>query len=95
MSRRGGVWDEMKRTISWTVERLDPGQALEVQLQFECMDNGAVGGLRQTPKFPVLVRADCPTLFSSIDLNSDYSDGLHTPVKVRVHASGRILHRKV
>ena len=35
MSRRGGVWDEMKRTISWIIDSMEPGTAIEVQAQFE------------------------------------------------------------
>lgn len=91
MSRNGGVWDEMKRTICWSVDRLDPGQALEVQLQFESTD----GRWERTPKFPILIRADYPALFSAIELNSDYSDGLSSPVELKVNTSSRILHRKV
>ena len=93
MSRRGGVWDDMKRTISWGVDKLDPGEALEVQLQFESMDDGWGDRI---PKFPVLVRADFPSsLFSSVELNSAFSDGLTTPVQLQVNVSGRVLHRKV
>jgi len=109
MSRRGGIWDEMKRVVCWTVENLDAGEALEVQLQFECVDQQQQGGPnngeeqlqqhgsnRRPPKFPVLVRADYPTkLFSSVEFKSDYSDGMNAPVKLNVVSSGRVLHRKV
>jgi hypothetical protein len=93
MSRKGGAWDEMKRTISWTVDKLDPGEALEIQAQFESVDlpNGGGGA----PKFPLLVRAEYATLFSSIELNSDFIDALSCPVKTKLTQSGRILHRKV
>jgi hypothetical protein len=91
MSREGGVWNEMKRTISWNVDKLEPGEALEVQLQFESMD----GSWEREPKFPVLVRADCPCLFSSLELKSDFSDGLSNVVKTKLSTSARVLHRKV
>lgn len=91
MSRPGGVWNEMKRVISWDVDRLEPGEAMEVQLQFESMD----GTWDREPKFPVLVRADCPRLFTSLELRSDYSDGLSRLVSASVTTSARVLHRKV
>ena len=91
MSRPGGVWNEMKRVISWSVDRLEPGEAMEVQLQFESMD----GTWDREPKFPVLVRADCPCLFTSLELRSDFSDGLTHLVSTEVSTSARVLHRKV
>jgi hypothetical protein len=91
MSLPGGTWNEMKRTICWGVDSLEPGQALEVQLQFESMGER----WEREPKFPVLVRADCPRLFSSLEVRSDYSDGLSRVVSTTVSTSGRVLHRKV
>ena len=92
MSRRGGVWDEMKRTISWNVDQLEPGEALEVQVQFESLDMGCGD---RAPKFPLLVRAECPFLFSSVELKSDFSEDLPSSVEMKLNSSGRILHRKV
>jgi hypothetical protein len=91
MSLPGGTWNEMKRTISWSVDCLQPGEALELQLQFESMD----GTWQREPKFPVLVRAECPCLFSSLEVRSDFSDGLSRLVNTAVSTSGRVLHRKV
>lgn len=91
MSRQGGVWDYMKRTISWGVDKLEPGQALEVQLQFDSVDGH--GG--RTPKFPILVRADFHQLLSSVECRSDFSDGMSAQVKLKVHATARVIHRKV
>jgi len=71
MSRQGGVWDAMKRTICWTVDKLDPGEVLEIQAQFQ---SGNLKNLAQVDlQFPVLVRADLPLLFSRIDVSTDYS----------------------
>jgi len=106
MSRKGGVWNEMKRTISWFVEELTPGKAMELQLHFECMSDSSSSAdssneqpqltQKQMPKFPVLVRADCPSsLFSSIEIISDYSSGSNEPAKLDLARSGRLLHRKV
>lgn len=90
MSRRGGVWDEMKRTISWTMEQLEPGQALEVQLQFEADDR-----LEREPKFPILVRAEYPILWSGVQLHSEFTDGVCAVVPTKCNVSSRVLHRKV
>ena len=91
MSRKGGVWDEMKRTIAWKVDQLVPGEALEIQTQFQSSGED-VGG---TTRFPVLVRAEYPVLFSSVELNSDFHDALSRPVKIKLSESSRVLHRKV
>jgi len=111
MSRKGGIYDDMKRVVCWTVENINPGEALEVQLQFECMEqqqhndspDSNVGDgdegkhfQRPPPKFPVLVRADCPSkLFSSVEVTSDYNDDANSPIKLKVVKAARILHRKV
>jgi hypothetical protein len=92
MSRKGGAWDELKRTISWTLDSLEPGEALEIQAQFESVDIPSVGGAL---KFPLLVRAEYPALFSSVEMNSDFIDALSTPIKIKLSQSGRVLHRKV
>ncbi len=99
MSRQGGVWDGMKRTVTWTVEQLNPGEVLEVQAQFETIaasKNGKdVEALLRTPKFPVLVRCDTVNLFSEIEITADYSDDLSSRIKMDLSKSIRILHRKV
>jgi hypothetical protein len=92
MSRIGGVWDEMKRTVVWTIEKLSPGEIIDIQAQFRCVD-GFVSGL--TSKFPVLVRCDGSALFSRIELTTEYTDEESSPVNVHVEQSSRILYRKV
>jgi hypothetical protein len=90
MSKQGGVWDDMKRTISWVTESLPPGQAMEVQAQFE-----AVEGSSQDPKFPVLVRCEYPDVFSAVEIITDYPEERSHPIELVVHESGRVLHRKI
>jgi hypothetical protein len=92
MSRIGGIWDEMKRTISWTIEKLSPGEIIDIQAQFGCVD-GFVNGL--TSKFPVLVRCDGSALFSRIELSTEYTEEESSPVNLHVEQSSRILYRKV
>lgn len=109
MSRKGGVWDELKRTICWTIEKLDPGEVLEIQAQFQ---SGKLQNLADVDlQFPVLVRADIPHLFSGIHVstdcntNAEQEDDNKPPddttttaqqsVKSTVTRCTRILHRKV
>ena len=89
MSRRGGIWDEMKRTISWIVASLEPGSAIEVQAQFE-----AVEGSSQEPQFPVMVRAEYPKLFSGVEVTTaDVATA--GAINMKLHESARVLHRKI
>ena len=70
MSRKGGVWDEIKRTICWTLQKLDPGEVLEIQAQFQ---SGNLQNLSDVNlQFPVLVRADVPYSFSGVGISTDY-----------------------
>ena len=84
----------MKRTICWTVEKLEPGEVLEIQAQFQ---SGKKQNLADVDlQFPVLVRADVSNLFSGIAVSTDYGkDSESEPVKSNVTQCTRILHRKV
>ena len=84
-SREGGSWEELKRTLTWCVPTLAPGEALEVQAQFPLLEQTDKG-----PKFPILVRCDFPTFFSDLEIFSK-----ENLVKVNVCFSGRVMHRKV
>lgn len=92
MSRKGGVWDDMKRTLSWAIDALDPGEALEIQAQFEIVDDR---DLVRVPNFPALVRCEYPALFSSLQLDENCNESLETPLRLKLNKSTRILHRKV
>ena len=93
MSRAGGIWDEMKRTISWALEALNPGEVVDIQAQFACTTVGSA--VTFSSKFPILVRCDGDTLFSKIELSSEYKDEGANPVAFNVEQSSRILYRKV
>jgi hypothetical protein len=95
MSKQGGMWDEMKRTVTWLIKTLDPGEALEIQAQFQAVDGGLVHASDRAAKFPVLVRCDCNRLFSSVEVLGDFEDGLSTPIRVIPSSASRVLHRKV
>jgi len=103
MSRKGGIWDDLKRTICWNARKLEPGEVLEIQAQFQS-SNHVVGGDLQ---FPILVRADVPHSFSGISVatktvvdggdstNEDNNNEPEPTIKHTVTRSTRILHRKV
>jgi len=94
LSRNGGVWDSMKRIVTWSVETLGPGELLEIQAQFEFV--GGESSLSRSPKFPVLVRCDSPKeQFSNIEFSSDFTDQSSSPTKLSFVQSVRIMHRKV
>jgi hypothetical protein len=85
MSRKGGSWDELKRTLTWGMESLAPGEALEIQAQFPLVEEN-----EKVPKFPVLVQCEQPLLFSGITVGTNEDD-----LQLKVNMAGRILHRKV
>ena len=96
MSRPGGMWDEMKRTVTWSVGDLEAGSALEIQTQFTSLEGGGSGtSSRPLPKFPVLVRCDYMKLFSAVEVLGDVDDGFSTPIRVMPSSFSRVLHRKV
>lgn len=97
LSRPGGVWDEMKRTIAWSVKSLQPGEALEIQAQFSSSSSSLDGySPRSTvPAFPVLVRSEYPKLFSAVEVVNDYWDAVTPAIQLETACAGRILHRKV
>jgi hypothetical protein len=56
MSRKGGIWDEMKRSLVWTIQQLGPGETVDIQAQFKVVGGGqhgtAAGGSRITGRPP-------------------------------------------
>lgn len=86
LSRAGGSWEELKRTVSWHVDEIEPGQALEIQAQFPLVEPASL----KTPRFPVLVRCNYSPLFCGIEIETaDESQ------PIIVEDSGLVLHRKV
>ena len=97
MSRKGGVWDELKRTISWVVDKLDPGQALEIQAQFDGPSHEQENG-GTAPRFPILARGDYAESYSSLEVKRSPVQEEEVGAQIqslRINRSGRVLHRKV
>lgn len=99
LTRRGGVWDEMKRVVAWPAESLSPGDLIEIQAQFNFVDmnrNTNQVQKQADPTFPILVRCEGTNdQFSDVQLGTDESDDVHTPVKMSLTRSVLILHRRV
>eukprot|EP00593_Proboscia_inermis_P012602 CAMPEP_0171321834 /NCGR_PEP_ID=MMETSP0816-20121228/114593_1 /TAXON_ID=420281 /ORGANISM="Proboscia inermis, Strain CCAP1064/1" /LENGTH=265 /DNA_ID=CAMNT_0011820185 /DNA_START=3 /DNA_END=800 /DNA_ORIENTATION=+ len=80
MSRRGGIWDSLKRMLVWNVKELKIGAELGLQAQFEIILNsgGDDNGIIDTSAlcFPVLLR--CSSLqgqLSGLDIDLLEADG--------------------
>ena len=94
MSRKDGVWDEMKRSLTWTIQELAPGELIDIQAQFKVIE-GVTSSADTASKFPVLARCNGRTSFSRIDVNSDYTEEGSIPVDLEVSRSTNVLYRKV
>jgi hypothetical protein len=98
MSRRDGVWDGMKRILTWTVSELPPGEIVDIQAQFKVLKGVALSeeeGAAAASKFPVLARSSGSTTFSRIEMNSDYTQDGSVPVDIDVQRSSTVLYRKI
>lgn len=104
MSRKGGIWDEMKRTLVWMIPELSPGETLDIQAQFKCLvvegggpinhidDMGGAGD--DSSLFPVLAKCNGNTSFSKIDIHADYTEEGSSPIELEVERSTTVLYRK-
>ena len=90
LSMTGGVWDEVKRTVSWYIDEINPGQAVEFQIELETSLHDIA-----TCQFPVLVRADCSSSLSQIQVLPEICDSNGRSCLARVMYSSRTLHRKL
>eukprot|EP00934_Nitzschia_sp_Nitz4_P005417 Nitzschia sp. Nitz4//scaffold391_size11912//4640//6216//NITZ4_009007-RA/size11912-augustus-gene-0.1-mRNA-1//1//CDS//3329550200//5407//frame0 len=84
-------WDDMQRTLSWTLDSLPPGDVMDVQALF----------VTHVPadqlQFPVLVRCDGDTLFSKVQLEATTPmiGGGMGKVDLAIQTKTRVLYRKV
>ena len=102
MSKRGGIWDKMKRTIAWSAKSIKPGETkeLQIQMQFESeRDDGSDNSNDNAPSFPVLLRFDTKnTVLSSVhvDLGDPSADEfVFEEYAMKLIKSFRVMHRKV
>jgi len=101
LSKKGAVWDSLKRIIVWPVQPIKNGESEEVQAQFEFEEYGGGGGggggegNRDIPSFPVLVR--CHALddqLSSVKFGVTDTDNLDVAFRMNLVRSYCVLHRK-
>ena len=102
MSKRGGVWDKLKRTIVWSAKSIKPGETkeLQIQMQFESeRDEGADDSKDDAPSFPVLLRFDTKNeLLSSVDIDlgdPSADEFMYEEFAMKLTKSFRVMHRKV
>jgi hypothetical protein len=93
MSRKDGVWDAMKRSLTWIIQQLAPGEIIDIQSQFKSIEG--VTTSETSSKFPVLARSTGQTTFSRIDMNSEYAKDGSVPVDIDVQRSCTVLYRKI
>lgn len=98
ISRKGGIWDVMKRTLSWMIPELAAGEVIDIQAQFQCstpINQQEASPPPSTPKFPVLVQCNGNTNFSKIHLETDYAEEGSDHVDLKVENIATVLYRKV
>ena len=92
MLEEGGIWDSMKRLLSWNLGVLKPGELVELEVQFERLQSS---NSTSTPKFPILMRCDGGAIFSGIELSAVNADPGSQLAHMNILESSRILYRKV
>jgi hypothetical protein len=97
MSRKDGVWDAMKRSVTWIIRQLPPGDIVDIQAQFKAVEGGGMvlPSLDGSSKFPVLARSTGTTTFSRIGVKSDYTEDGDIPVNINVRRLSTVLYRKI
>lgn len=94
MSRRGGIWNDLKRSLLWNIRTLDPGETIDIQAQFKTT-NPERGSGEESQKFAVMARCKGDTSFSKIRLDTDFREDGSSPVGIDLERSTTILYRKV
>ena len=89
-----GVWDELKRTIKWKVERLPKGSSFMIAAQAQLWSPIASTGDKQTIRFPVLLRcsSSCDKV-SSVEFQATEAEGHPAAISSTSFHSFRLLHR--
>ena len=82
-----GAWDEVKRTISWSIDQISPGEVVDFLIHL----GQRKSGFDEDTKLPILVHAKSAQHFSRLEVSTDVSDPSMTPM---VNYSGVVVHRK-
>jgi hypothetical protein len=90
-SRQGGMWDDLKRTLCWTHDELEAGEKMDIKAQFQCTESD-----NATPTLPILTRCDGGSLFSRVEVCSDYTDDSSPAVQLYIdQIKSTVLYRYV
>lgn len=92
MSRKGGEWNDMKRTLSWTLDQLAPGDSLDIQAVFVNVQNGNRGIER---RFPILLQCQGNGLFSKVEIGANAVGVPSERLRLDVKRQATVLFRKV
>ena len=86
----GGLWDEVKRTLTWTCDSLPPGHGMDIQPTFTAI-NASHNDIR---RFPILLQCHGDYLFSRLELQgtTTFDD---RPLNLDVKQESTALYRKV
>lgn len=93
ITRGTGVYDDLKRTIKWSMEDLPKGESFMVSAQAQLWTT-ATNEDQVLLKFPVLLR--CSSNFdqiSNVELKAEEADGFPATVSYSQIFSFRLLHR--
>ena len=94
MSRKGGVWDPIKRVIIYKCDDMNSGETVHMQLQFEYL---AAKESLDLPRFPVLVRCDgVNDQLSQVELSVGGTlDDVRKYYGLKVEKNYKLFHRKI
>jgi len=87
----GGIWNEEKRSVIWCVNELGPGQKIQMQAQFDLIEELVDDKLL---KFPVLIR--CQSMFNQLSsVKIDVSSrGNPDDVNMKITRRFRLSHKE-
>ena len=87
---RSGVWNELKRTVSWALDDLQAGGTVDLQANFKCSQTTT-----DASKFPVLVHCSVTNPFSCVEVCADKWTDDYSKVQLEISRTSRVLYRNV
>jgi hypothetical protein len=88
--RGNGDFNELQRTISWSLDELEKGESFMVCAQAQLWD---APGEETVAAFPVLLRCKSSDQISDLLLNLESAEGYPSSVTLNTNYSFRLLHR--
>ena len=91
MTRKGGKWDDMKRTLTWIFDGLAPGESIDIQAVFANVQDGQAIERR----FPIMLQCHGDELFSKVQVHAYKILEASRPLRVDLTPRATIIFRKV